>query len=264
MGGWSCACGHCPFLLPWPAPCPTMPTCCARPLTQQSGSGLAAAEAPGAAYTPVHPNPAAMVQLQMAWRRGQRRMGTAACRLQQMQLPVSRGTPRTPWPHCRRGACLPLMLLPSHQLQRLKNALSCLIRTGQNWLHFCIGQYMVFLLSPGRDRTGSTSASDSTWRFFCRWDDIAQGRSAMCRLAAAAEEAGGAAAGVLRRAWLAGPHRVGPSLLVTRERRGGLWDVPTDRLLRLGRKAAGAPAAPGGPPHTDDDAQQVLFIDAPG
>lgn len=93
--------------------------------------------------------------------------------------------------------------------------------------------------------------------------------SAMCRLAAAAEEAGGAAAGVLRRAWLAGPHRVGPNLLVMCERRGGLWDAPPERLLRLGRKAAGVPAAPGGTaapgglPHTDEDAQQVLW-NAPG
>ena len=155
MGGWSCACGHCPFLLPWPAPCPTMPTCCARPLTQQSGSGLAAAEAPGAAYTPVHPNPAAMVQLRMAWRRDQSRMGIAACRLQQMQLPVSRGTPRTPWPHCRRGVCLTLVLLPSHQLQRLKNGFSCLFRTGQILLHFCIGQYMTYVLSLGQRHSRS-------------------------------------------------------------------------------------------------------------
>ena len=96
-----------------------------------------------------------------------------------------------------------------------------------------------------------------------RWDGSMSKRPCLCRLAAATEEASGAAAGMLRRAWLAGPHRVGPSLLVRCERRSGLWDVPSERLLRLGRKAAGAPAAPGGtaapggPPHTDDDAQQV-------
>lgn len=98
-----------------------------------------------------------------------------------------------------------------------------------------------------------------------RWDGSMSKLPCLCRLAAATEEAGGTTAGLLRRAWLAGPHRVGPSLLVRCERRSGLWDVPSERLLRLGRKAAGAPAAPGGtaapggPPHTDDDAQQVWF-----
>lgn len=47
-------------------------------------------------------------------------------------------------------------------------------------------------------------------------------RTPLCRstrLAAAAEEAGGLAAGLLRRAWLAGPHRVGPNLLLVRHGR---------------------------------------------
>lgn len=56
-------------------------------------------------------------------------------------------------------------------------------------------------------------------------------------------------------------HRVGPNLLLARERRfqhGGLWDAPPERLLRLGRRAAGAAGtAATGAPHTEEEAHQV-------
>jgi hypothetical protein len=51
-------------------------------------------------------------------------------------------------------------------------------------------------------------------------------------------------------------HRVGSNILLARERRfrhGGMWDAPPERLLRLGRRAAGAPPAP----QTEEEAQQV-------
>ncbi len=62
------------------------------------------------------------------------------------------------------------------------------------------------------------------------------------RLATAAEDAGGASAALLRRAWLMGPHRVGPNVLLARETwhrvGGGLWEAPPAQLLRLGRREA--------------------------
>ncbi|CAK0786123.1 hypothetical protein CVIRNUC_009336 [Coccomyxa viridis] len=68
--------------------------------------------------------------------------------------------------------------------------------------------------------------------------DIGQLRA---RLRAAAQDAGAGVDDLFRRAWMLGPHRAGPNLLLCPDARsGGLWGTPGSSTLQLGKRTAGA------------------------